>query len=109
MRLYVLCPNTYDLTGRQNKIYLAHTVEHRSQLLPSFTLSCPYEPGVPHYYGRDEVIAEPELGSLAGGAVAGGLVGLLGGPIGIILGGMIGATLGASAEEEERRRVQRFG
>lgn len=103
MRLYVLCPSTHQ------RIYLAHAVEHRSQLIPSFTLNCPYESGVYHYYSRNDVIAEPELGSVAGGAVAGGLVGLLGGPIGIILGGMIGATLGASTEEEERRRVQRFG
>ncbi len=109
MRLYVLCPNTHDPAGRSNRIYLTNVVEHRSQLIPSFTLSCPYEPGVYHYYSRNEVIAEPEAGSLAGGAVAGGLVGLLGGPIGIILGGMIGAALGASAEEEENRKVQRFG
>lgn len=103
MRLYVNCPNT------GHRIYLANVVEHRSQLVPWFTLSCPHEPGFYHQYSRNNVIAEPEGGSLAGGAVAGGLVGLLGGPIGIILGGMIGAALGASAEEEEQRRVQRFG
>jgi hypothetical protein len=103
MRLYVLCPNT------RQPIYLANVVEYRTQLMPWFTLSCPHEPGFNHTYSRDNVIPEPELGALGGGAVAGGLVGLLGGPLGIILGGMIGATLGASAEEEERRRVQRFG
>lgn len=103
MRLYVVCPNT------RLRIYLANVVEYRSQLIPWFTLSCPHEYGVYHQYSRNDVIAEPELGSLAGGAVAGGLVGLLGGPIGIILGGMIGAALGASAEDEERIRVRRFG
>lgn len=103
MRLYVFCPNTGE------KIYLTNVVEHRSQLFPWFTLSCPYENGFTHQYSSNDVIPEPSGGSVAGSAVAGGLVGLLGGPIGIILGGMIGASLGANAEEEERRRVQRFG
>jgi hypothetical protein len=103
MRLFVLCPNT------KQKIYLTNVVEHRTQLIPLFTLSCPYEHGLYHQYSSNDVIPEAELGSLTSGAIAGGLVGLLGGPEGIIIGGMIGAALGASKEEEERRKVQRFG
>ncbi len=103
MRLYVVCPNT------RQKIYLSNVVEHRSQLIPWFTLSCPHEPGIFHQYSSNDVFPEAEAGSLIGGAIAGGLVGLLGGPEGIVLGGMIGAAMGASKEEEERKKVQRFG
>jgi len=103
MRLYVLCPNTLQ------RIYLDSVVEYRSQLAPWFTLNCPHEHGVQHEYNNNDVIPEPEGGMLTSGAVVVGLVGLLGGPIGIILGGASGATLGASAEEEEQRRIRRFG
>lgn len=102
MRLYVICPNT------NQRIYLSFVVERRSQIYESFTVRCPYDEQT-HSYGREDVEAEPTIGSSIGGAILGGIVGgLLAGPIGAILGGGAGLLMGSNAEEEERRRVRRF-
>lgn len=102
MRFYVLCPNTMQ------RIYLSFIVENRSQIYESFTIQCPYDRQT-HVYRKKDVKAEPTLGSSIGGTILGGILGvLLGGPIGAILGGGIGLIFGGNAEEEERRRVQRF-
>ncbi len=101
MRLFVKCRKF-----EQNIIYVDIKAKHRIHITP-FSIVCPYD-GEIHYYNRDDVNAEPELGNVGGGALVGGLIGLLGGPIGVILGGMAGAMIGASSEEEERRRVREF-
>lgn len=102
MRLYVICPNI------RQRIYLSFIVENRSQIYESFTIQCPYDRQT-HTYRREDVKAEPTLGSSIGGTILGGLIGvLLGGPIGAILGGGAGLVIGSNTEEEERRRVRRF-
>ena len=57
---------------------------------------------------RNDVIVEAETNFTAGGAVVGGLLGVLGGPIGIVLGGTIGGLLGANADSEEQKRLRQF-
>ena len=102
MRLYVFCPTTH------RRIYLSLVAERRSQIYESFTVRCPYDEQT-HTYGREDVEAEPTLGASIGGAILGGLVGaLFAGPLGAILAGGAGLFMGSSADEEERRRVQRF-
>lgn len=100
MRLYVTCPND------QQKIYVDIKAKHQIHIIP-FDIECPYD-GEIHHYTKDDVEAEPKLGTVAGGAIVGGLIGLLGGPIGVILGGAAGAMLGANAEDEENRNVREF-
>lgn len=102
MRLYVFCPRT------NLRVYLSFTVETRSQIDETFTVRCPHDREI-HTYTREDVNAEPTLGASIGGAILGGLVGaVLAGPLGAILGGGAGLLAGNNAEEEERRRVQRF-
>lgn len=102
MKLYVICPNTTQ------RVYLPFVVENRSQIDEFFTITCPYDE-LTHTYNREDIIAEPTLGSAIGGTILGGLIGaLLGGPIGAILGGAGGLFIGSNTEEEERRRVQQF-
>ena len=60
------------------------------------------------FYSNRNVFAEAEAGQTTGGAVLGGLVGLLGGPIGLILGGAAGAMLGAANENSEQTKANRF-
>ena len=79
---------------------------HQIHITP-FNIECPYDKEI-HYYTQDDVKAEPELGTVAGGVLVGGLIGLLGGPIGVILGGAAGGMIGTSAENEERRKVREF-
>jgi hypothetical protein len=100
MRLVVSCP--YD--GQH--IVLRWVVDSREQLPYSFEATCPsahtYE------YTRSDVSAESTPGALAGLAVLGGVVGLLGGPLGLVLGGVVGGAVGANAEEADRQRAERF-
>jgi len=102
MRLYVTCPNT------KRRIYLSLIVEKRSQIQEPFGIDCPFD-NETHWYNREDVNAEPSLGTSAIGTILGGLVGaIVGGPIGAILGGGAGLVIGNNNEEEERRRVRNF-
>lgn len=98
----MVCPET------SQKIYVSLAVEKRSEIPEFFLLDCPHD-GTTHEYRREDVMAEPTFGAPIGGTILGGLIGaIFGGPIGAIIGGGAGLALGSNAEQEERRKVQRF-
>ena len=90
-----------------HKIYLTSPAQTRAELPGWFQLQCPHDQQA-GYYANQNVFAEPESGQTAGGAILGGLVGLLAGPIGLILGGAAGASFGAATEKTELARANRF-
>ena len=101
MKIYVVCRKC------RRKIYLSPRVRKRRDLPPHIEVRCPYCEHLGVYY-RNEVKAEAEVGATFGGAVLGGLIGLLGGPLGVIIGGAGGGLLGANADTEEEKRVKEF-
>jgi len=101
MRLYVVCPSTSRL------IYLSNKATSRQNLPELFVVRCPFE-GVSHTYRRINVNAEPERGVQIGGAILGGIIGLIGGPLGLIVGGLAGAFLGDKIENSEARQARLF-
>jgi hypothetical protein len=90
-----------------HKIFLTSPALTRADLPAWFHLICPHDQQG-GYYSTRNVFAEPESGQTAGGAILGGLVGLLAGPIGLILGGTAGASLGAATEKTELARAKHF-
>ena len=101
MRLYAQCPHC----GARN--YLTFLVLSRRQLQARVEVTCPIC-GQVNVAGPNEVRAEPNQGSGAGGAIIGGLLGAIAGPVGILLGGALGGVFGASADENDRRLAERF-
>ncbi len=93
------------------RIYLNVFASTRTELANkigySFQVQCPLC-GNYSVYTVDNVFAEMGQSSVPGGAILGGLIGLVGGPLGALIGGAIGSTLGANADEDEKRRVLRF-
>ena len=106
MRLYVEQCNNCN-----RRIYLNITALDRSQLANrigySFEIQCPHCRNY-SYHTVDEVLAEPGPSATPAGAILGGLIGLIGGPLGMLIGGGLGTLWGANADEEERRKVNRF-
>ena len=90
-----------------HRIHLTSPALTRSELPPWFQIQCPQHQTVGMYWAST-VFAQPDAGQTTGGAVIGGLVGLLGGPIGLILGGAAGALLGAANETNEQARANTF-
>lgn len=101
MRLFVKCPST------KKRIYLSINVESRRDLPKRFSIKCPYE-SAHHEYKRIDVCAEPEKGTQVGGALLGGLIGLVGGPLGLVIGGLAGAFLGDRIEKSEASEAHAF-
>lgn len=106
MRLYI-----DDCCYCHQRIYLNITAFTRTELANkigySFEVECP----VCHnraIYSVDRVFAESGQSSVPGGAILGGLIGLIAGPEGALLGGLIGSAVGANADEEDKKRAQRF-
>lgn len=106
MRLYI-----EDCHYCHQRIYLNVNAFTRQELANkigySFGIECP----ICHnhsIYTVDNVFAEMGQSSFAGGAMLGGLIGLVGGPLGALIGGAIGGTLGAGADEDERRHILQF-
>lgn len=103
MRLYV--------THCDRRIYLGISASDRYQLAESvgtrFRVQCPRCGGY-YDYSVDEVVAEPESGAAPGGAILGGLIGLIGGPLGMLIGGGVGTLWGAKADQDEERKANRF-
>jgi hypothetical protein len=60
------------------------------------------------YYTVNQVFAESENNDAVGGAVLGGLVGLLGGPVGLFFGGLAGGLIGKSRENDDETKVDKF-
>lgn len=102
MRFYVVDAN-------QHKLYITfpQPIETRSNIPDYFETNC-QQCGLNRYFSRNDVHAEADTNSAAGGAVLGGLIGALGGPEGIIIGGIIGGLLGTNANSEDQRRIRRF-
>lgn len=99
----------YVLDDHHHRIYVTFSkpIETRSDIPDYFETYC-QQCRLNRYFSRNDVHAEADTNSAAGGAVLGGLIGALGGPEGIIIGGIIGGLLGANANSEEERRIRRF-
>jgi hypothetical protein len=59
------------------------------------------------YYVQD-VKAFSDSNVTPGGAIAGGLIGLLGGPLGLVIGGIAGGLLGTANDNEDQRKANVF-
>jgi len=113
MRLYVHC----RYCG--NKIYINSPAKIRAELPYQFTLRC-QQPNCPVHdrykiygrgeiYGQYEVIAEPGIGGLVGGALVTGILGgLVAGPIGALIGGVLGGSVGSASDQADREASERF-
>ncbi len=105
MKLFVICKSC------SNKIYLKEKSKTRRTLAnkigEEFTITCPHCNNI-DFYNVYDVFAEVETNNAAGGAIIGGLIGLIGGPIGALSGSTIGGILGYSSDENERKAVQKF-
>ena len=100
MKLFAYCINC------KYKIYITHDAMLRSQLPPSFELTCS-NCGTRSTYNPWQVMAEAGLTAI-GGMLLGGLLGLpLGGP-GALLGAILGGLLAKNSEEQDFENVQRF-
>ncbi len=95
----------------RRRIYLGIIAPTRNKLADrfgySFEIVCPHCQNYSHH-NINEVFAEQGPPATPAGAILGGLVGLIGGPLGMLIGGGLGTLWGANADEEERRRVNRF-
>ncbi len=72
-----------------------------------FEIRCPHCRNYSAHTVND-VFAEAGDSSVLGGAIVGGLIGLIGGPLGVLAGGALGGAVGANADEQERSRVRIF-
>lgn len=100
MRLFVNFPNC-------GKVYLTVCVEYRSLLPPVLQVKCPKD-DVVMIFVRNQVMAEADGVATIGGAIIGGLIGILAGPIGILAGGVLGGLVGSGAEAQDKEAVRRF-
>ncbi len=101
MKLYVHS----KLNG--NKVYLNISANVRNDLRIRFRGDY-FNIGDGMIYDVNEVFAESESNSTAGGAVIGGLVGVLGGPIGLLIGAGLGGLIGNNSDEDENKRANTF-
>jgi hypothetical protein len=87
--------------------YIASRARVRAELLDSFYLTCPY--GHTHHYTPQDILAETTEGNAGlGGALAGGIIGLLAGGLGAIVGVFTGGLLGGDRERRDIEAVNRF-
>lgn len=107
MRLYIR-----ECNHCKRRIYLSIIAPTRERLAGrigySFEIECPYCRKKFSYHRISEVFAEQGPPATPAGALLGGLIGLIGGPSGMIIGGTLGTLWGANADEEERKKVNRF-
>ena len=101
MRLYAI------LKTDRRPFYVSSSAKVRSELPPSFYLTCPYN-HINLYLPRYIFAETSESNTATGGALAGGLVGLLAGGIGAIVGAIAGAALGTGRERQDTHSVERF-
>ena len=115
MRFYVLdreapqIPQLSQASQAPHKIYVTfpRPIETRFEIPDYFEIYCQYC-RLNRYFSRNDVHAEAQTSSAAGGAAIGGLIGALAGPEGMIIGGIIGGFLGKNSDSEEQNRVRRF-
>jgi hypothetical protein len=102
MRLFVYCGYC------KNKFYIASPAKLRSEIPQSFYLTCPICHQT-YLYTSKHVFAETsETFTGAGGALVGGLAGLLLGGIPALIGAIAGAILGGGKEKHDSDAVKRF-
>ena len=101
MRLYTTCK-----TARHN-FYVHSDARVRRELPPEFYLTCPYN-HINIYYPREILAETTEANTTIGGALAGGIVGLLAGGFGAIVGVLTGGLLGGNRERQDIEAVNRF-
>jgi hypothetical protein len=101
LRLYVLCRRCGE------KFLIQSSAKVRSDLPYSFELTC--SRGHREICDNYEVVAEIELNKGTAGAIIGGVLGaIIAGPIGALGGAIIFGGAGASADNKERKAVERF-
>ncbi|MCT4636577.1 MAG: hypothetical protein N4A72_02620 [Bacteroidales bacterium] len=98
MRLFVR-----NINGE--KVVLDISASTRKQLASKIGFKF-YVKGEP--YTVDDVVAEPSSNDTAGGAVIGGLLGLLGGGVGVLIGGVAGGLIGGIRDEDEKKSINHF-
>jgi len=59
-------------------------------------------------YSINDVVALPDKTNLTGGAILGGLIGLIGGPAWILGGTFLGGIIGNNEDQKEEYRVEFF-
>ena len=99
----------FVVDGNNHKIYVTFSkpIETRADIPYYFTIFC-QDCKIDQNFSSNDVQIEADTNSAAGGAVVGGLIGVLGGPLGILIGGTIGRLFGANADSEEQNRIRRF-
>lgn len=101
MKLFINSKST------EQKIYLNLSANVRNDLRIRFGGDY-FTIGDGFIYTVHEVFAEGESNNTAGGAVIGGLLGVLGGPLGLLVGAGLGGMIGNSSDQDENKRVNTF-
>lgn len=99
MRLFVV-------NHKNERVYLNTTANSRNELAQKFNSNRIIVHGRPYHV--NSVFAEDESDNTVGGAIVGGVIGILGGPIGIMLGAVAGGYFGNNMATEESSQVQLF-
>jgi hypothetical protein len=102
MQLFVRCAH-----HRNHDIIVNSPARVRAQLPYTFTLICPLDRR-PDYYTNRQVQARTAPAGTVGGALLGGIIGILGGPVGVIIGGLAGGALGRGADQADANAVRTF-
>ena len=101
MKLYVV------RRGSNKRVYLNRTATTRDDLRIQFGGDY-FTIGDGHIYDVSEVRAISDSSGTAGGAVIGGLLGLLAGPGGLLIGAGLGGAIGNSTDNDDQKRVKIF-
>lgn len=105
MQLYLNCPHC------RKKIILKSEATTRNELSIqwgfSFSIDCPHC-HQQNAHSVHDILAEPSSNSAPGGAILGGLIGLLIGPEGALIGSAIGGAIGYNSDSNEKKMVQHF-
>lgn len=88
------------------KVYLSVTAKSRDEL--AYKLGFAWFTARGETYHVNDVVAESDSSNTAGGALIGGLIGLLTGGAGALIGGVIGGAIGNSSDSEDQERVKAF-
>lgn len=98
MRLYVK-------NSRGDKVHLDVSATSKRDLASKIGVQ--FQVQGEHYH-INQVIAESSNNDTAGGAVVGGILGLIVGGAGMVVGGILGGLLGSSSDTKEQKNVQNF-
>ena len=105
MQLYINCPHC------RKKVILKSEAKTRSELAVqwgySFNIDCPHC-HLQSSHTVQDVLAESSSNNAPGGAILGGLIGLIIGPEGALIGSAIGGAIGYKSDADEKRMVQLF-